>query len=90
MRYGWDGVYDELVRNCGYKRSFWGMYRVATRMGLGWRKKRKPPRKSLRRYPELSTPGEKVQIDVKEVPYSCLKPGEKRTTCYYAHPYSAY
>jgi IS30 family transposase len=21
---------------------------------------------------------------------SCLKPGEKRTICYYAHPYSAY
>ena len=34
---------------------------------------KKPPRKHDRRYPELLVPGEKVQIDVKEVPYHCLK-----------------
>jgi transposase InsO family protein len=78
MRYGWDGVYDELVRKRGYARSFEGMYRAATRMGLGWGKKRKPPRKHDRRYPELTVPGEKVQIDVKEVPYNCLKGAAKR------------
>jgi transposase InsO family protein len=77
-RYGWDGVYDELVKEQGYKRSFGGMYRAATRMGLGWGKKRKASRKSGRRYPELSVPGEKVQIDVKEVPYNCLKGDAKR------------
>jgi transposase InsO family protein len=77
-RYGWDGVYDELVKNQGYRRSLEGMYRAATRMGLGWGKKRKPPRKSSRRYPELSVPGEKVQVDVKEVPYHCLKGEAKR------------
>ena len=38
----------------------------------------KPPRKHDRRYPELSVPGEKVQIDVKEVPYCCLKGAAKR------------
>jgi hypothetical protein len=43
-RFGWDGVYDELVRNCGYKRSLEGMYRAATRIGLGWGGKRKPPK----------------------------------------------
>jgi hypothetical protein len=47
-------------------------------MELGWGKKRKPPRKESRRYPELATPGEKVQIDVKEAPYSCLKREAKR------------
>jgi transposase InsO family protein len=78
MRYGWAGVYDELVGNRGYTRSFEGMYRAATRMGLGWGKKRKPPRKHDRRYPELTVPGEKVQIDVKEVPYNCLKGEAKR------------
>lgn len=78
FRYGWGGVYDELVRNHGYKRSFEGMYRAAVRMGLGWGKKRKPPRKHDRRYPELKVPGEKVQIDVKEVPYNCLKGEAKR------------
>ena len=40
-------------------------------MGKG--KKRKTPRKELHRYPELTRPGEKVQIDVKEVPYCCLE-----------------
>ena len=30
-------------------------------------------RKQARRYPELLMPGEKVQIDVKEVPYNCLR-----------------
>lgn len=72
-RYGWDGVYDELKKK-GYKRSFSGMVYAAKRMGLLENyKKRKPPRKQLRRYPELQTPGEKVQIDVKEVPYNCLR-----------------
>lgn len=73
LRYGWDGVFDELTKSHSYQRSFAGMYRAATLMGLGWGKKRKPPRKTQRRYPELTTPGEKVQVDVKEVPYNCLK-----------------
>ena len=74
FRYGWDGVYDELVKNHSYERSFGGMYHAAKRLGLGGKvDKKKAPRKELRRYPELSRPGEKVQIDVKEVPYCCLK-----------------
>ena len=72
-RYGWDGVYDELIKH-GYKRSFSGMVYAAKRMGLTAKnEKKKPPRKHNRRYPELSVPGEKVQIDVKEVPYCCLR-----------------
>jgi transposase InsO family protein len=77
-RYGWDGVYAELIQSHGYTRSFGGMYHAATRMGLGWGTKRKRPPRSGRRYPELSVPGEKVQIDVKEVPYHCLKGAAKR------------
>jgi transposase InsO family protein len=77
LRYGWDGVYGELKKQ-GYSRSFGGMYHAATRMGLGWGKKQRKPRKECRRYPELTTPGEKVQIDVKEVPYNCLKGAAKR------------
>ena len=34
QRYGWDGVYDEAVKN-GYTRSFRGMVYAAKRMGLG-------------------------------------------------------
>jgi len=47
-------------------------------MGLGWGKERKHPSRQARRYPELTVPGEKVQIDVKEVPYCCLKGAAKR------------
>lgn len=78
LRYGWDGVYAELLRGYGYTRSFGGMYHAGTRMGLGWGKKRKSKGKAARRYPELTEPGEKVQIDVKEVPYHCLKGAAQR------------
>lgn len=78
MRYGWDGVYAELIKNYSYTRSFSGMYHAATRMGLGWSKKRRQPSRTARRYPERMVPGEKVQIDVKEVPYCCLKGTAKR------------
>lgn len=71
-RYGWDGVYSDLLRK-KYTRIFSGMVYAAKRMGLTEQKK--PPKKSReqRRYPELLEPGEKVQIDVKEVPYNCLR-----------------
>ena len=71
-RYGWDGVYDDLLRK-GYARSFSGMVYAAKRLGL--KKTKQPKKKSrvCRRYPELLKPGEKVQIDVKEVPYNCLR-----------------
>lgn len=71
-RYGWYGVYEELKRK-GYKRSFSGMVYAAKRMGLKEKRTKKPPRKQTRRYPELLMPGEKIQIDVKEVPYNCLR-----------------
>ena len=78
LRYGWDGVFDEAISQ-GYTRSFSGLIYAARRMGLGSAgKTNKPPRKHDRRYPELLTPGEKVQIDVKEVPYNCLKGAAKR------------
>jgi len=79
FRYGWDGVFDELVKVHGYTRSFGGMYKAAKRIGLGGKpNKKKSPRRGIRRYPELSTPGEKVQIDVKHVSYHCLKGNAKR------------
>ncbi len=72
-RYGWDGVYDELIKR-HYTRSFSGMVYAAKRIGLKDKNKaKKPPRKTERRYPELTVPGEKVQIDVKEVPFNCLR-----------------
>jgi len=77
LRYGWDGTYDEACKN-GYTRSYSGMVYAAKRMGLGFPlKSTKMPRK-FRKFPELAKPGEKVQIDVKEVPYCCLKGDAKR------------
>jgi transposase len=64
FRYGWDGVFDELVKKHGYTRSFGGMYKAAKRLGLGGKDKAK--KRSLsenRSYPELEMPGEKVQFD---------------------------
>ena len=54
------------------------MLYAAKRMGLGGKNGKKPARKLDRRYPELNVPGEKVQIDVKEVPYCCLRDALKR------------
>lgn len=71
-RYGWDGVYMEAKEN-GYARSLRGMIYAAKRLWLTEAGKQKATRNNDRRYPELRMPGEKVQIDVKEVPYCCLR-----------------
>ena len=76
LRWGWDGVYEDLLKQ-GYTRSLSGMVYAAKRMGLGSKIKRKAPRKNDRRFPECLLPGEKVQIDVKEVPFNCLKKSAK-------------
>ena len=73
FRYGWEGAYMS-AKELGYKRSYSGFLYAARRMGLcGGQKEKKTSRKHDRRYPELLVPGEKVQIDVKEVPYACLR-----------------
>jgi transposase len=72
FRCGWDGTYNEAVKN-GYTRSYYGLRYAAKRMGLTPKEKIKKPPRKFRKFPELSTPGEKVQIDVKFVPYYCLK-----------------
>lgn len=71
-RYGLGGVYDDLIRK-GFTRSFSGMVYVAKRLGLAQKQKKKMKRREQRCYTELLIPGEKVQIDVKEIPYNCLK-----------------
>ena len=65
-------MYTEL-KTKHYTRSFSGMVYVAKRMGLTAKPKTKKKNKETRRYPEIMIPGEKVQIDVKEVPYNCLR-----------------
>lgn len=78
FRYGWEGAYM-AAKAKGYTRSYSGFIYAARRMGLaGGQKDKKKSRKHDRRYPELLIPGEKVQIDVKEVPYCCLIGAAKR------------
>ncbi len=73
FRYGWEGAYM-AAQKLGYQRSYSGFLYAARRMGLcGGQRGKKASRKHDRRYPELPMPGEKVQIDVKEVPYNCLR-----------------
>ncbi len=67
------------AKEAGYTRSYSGFIYAAKRMGLcGGKAEKRRPRKQERRYPELTVPGEKVQIDVKEVPYCSLKGEAKR------------
>lgn len=49
------------------------MIYAAKRLGITQQSKRQAPRRHDRRYPELTVPGERVQIDVKEVPFQCLR-----------------
>lgn len=78
FRYGWEGAYM-AAKEGGYSRSYSGFIYAAKRLGLCGGKKKKPnTRKSGRRYPEILVPGEKVQVDVKEVPYNCLKGAARR------------
>ena len=71
-RYGWDGVYEEAKAK-GYTRSLSGMIHAAKRLELVEKSKKKSGKRSSKRYPEVLIPGEKVQVDVKEVPFSCLR-----------------
>lgn len=71
-RYGWDGVYTEAKAN-GYTRSLSGMIHAAKRLELVDKIKGQTTRHHDRRFPEVLEPGEKVQVDVKEVPYCCLR-----------------
>ena len=67
------------AREGGYSRSYSGFIYAAKRLGLCGGKQEKPNiRKSDRRYSEILVLGGKVQVDVKEVPYNCLKGAARR------------
>ena len=71
-RYGWKGV-RLVARKKGYTRSLsGGLIYAAKRIKLVENTKTKPQRKHDRKCSDIIVPGEKVQIDVKEVPYFCL------------------
>ena len=69
---GTDYVYCTLIKNYGYTRTIWGLFHALRRLGLI----HKPKGKGRRNYRQCSAcevPGEKIQIDVKEVPSYCIR-----------------
>lgn len=61
-------VYSILVKRYAYSRTEWGLYHALRRLGLI----EKPVGKGRRNYRQCTPceiPGEKIQIDVKEVPH---------------------
>jgi len=73
---GIDYVYCILVKEKGYTRSQSGLFHALRRLGL-INKPKKKGRRRYRQFPACEIPGEKIQIDVKEVPYWCIR-GEHR------------
>jgi transposase InsO family protein len=69
---GVDYVFSILVKDYQYTRTLWGLFHALRRLGLI----RKPKGKGRRNYRQCTAceiPGEKVQIDVKEVPCYCIR-----------------
>lgn len=71
-RKGIDYVYCILVQEKGYTRSQGGLFHALRRLGL-IEKSKKKGRRNYRQCTACEIPGEKVQIDVKEVPYWCIR-----------------
>ena len=63
-------LWVKLMRR-GYTRSISGLYRVLRRTGEG-RSKLPNPKYTAKPYEQMQYPGQRVQIDVKFVPSSCL------------------
>ena len=71
-RKGIDYVYCILVQEKGYTRSQGGLFHALRRLGL-IEKPKKKGRRNYRQCTACEIPGEKVQIDVKVVPYYCIR-----------------
>lgn len=68
---GIDYTYCELMKK-GYKRTPWGLFHALRRLTL-IEKPKKKGRRNYRQCTACEVPGEKVQIDVKVVPTSCIR-----------------
>jgi len=76
-RKGIDYVFSILVRQYGYTRSQGGLFHALRRLGLIGKQKKKG-RQNYRQYNACEIPGEKIQIDVKEVPSWCIRGQHRR------------
>jgi transposase InsO family protein len=70
-------VYTILVRKYAYTRTEWGLFHALRRLGLIDKPKGKG-RRNYRQCTPCEIPGEKIQIDVKEVPYYCIRGKHRR------------
>ena len=61
------------LRDRSYKRSLSSLYRVMAREGLLGEKKKAKKKYQPKPYEAMQYPGQRVQIDVKEVPSYCIK-----------------
>ena len=69
---GVDYAYCELFKKYGYTRTLWGLFHALRRLNL-IEKPKKKGRRNYRQCTACEIPGEKVQIDVKVVPTSCIR-----------------
>ena len=69
---GIDYAYCVLVKDYAYTRTIWGLFHALRRLELIHKPKGKG-RRSYRQCTLCEIPGEKIQIDVKEVPYYCIR-----------------
>ena len=60
------------LRKAGYTRSVTSLYRMLIKLGIYEKTPSKKKGKNEGKYPEMTRPGEKVQVDVKYVPRKCL------------------
>jgi transposase InsO family protein len=65
------------LRERGYTRTITGLYRVLKREGLMPSKPPNPKKYTPKPYEQMQYPGQRVQVDVKFVPLSCSKTGER-------------
>ena len=64
-------LWIKLRRN-GYTRSITSLYRVMQRLGIYKKAPSKKKKYEPKPYQQMTHPGERVQIDVKYVPLSCM------------------
>ena len=74
------------LKKDGYTRSITSLYRMMIKLGIYEKTPSKRKDKNEGKYPEMTRPGEKVQIDVKYVPKKCLsKELQERGEKYYQY-----
>ena len=62
------------LRKAGYKRALTSLYRMLIKLRIYNKAPSKKKEKNGGYYPEMTYPGEEVQVDVKYVPKKCLSP----------------